>query len=45
MIMTKKAIRSRALDMLEKEIKPEIVLIAHEKWLRELIAKEIKEGK
>lgn len=42
MIMTKKAIRNKALDMLEKEIKPEIVLIAYEKWLRELIAKEVK---
>ncbi len=41
--MTKSGIRKKALDMLKEEINPEVVLIAYEKWLRELIAKEIKD--
>lgn len=43
-MMTRETIRHRALDMLEEEgIRPEMVLIAYERWIRELIAKEIKE--
>lgn len=43
-MMTRQTIRLKALGMLEEEgIKPEIVLIAYERWIRELIAKEIKE--
>lgn len=45
-MLTRRGIRKKALDMLEAEkVKPEVVLIAYEKWLRELIAKEIKEKK
>lgn len=43
-MISRQGIRKKALDMLEKEeVKPEIVLISYEKWLRELIAKEIKD--
>lgn len=40
-VMTRQAIRSKALDMLQEGIPSERVLIAYERWLRELIAKEI----
>lgn len=40
-VMTKHAIRKLALEMLQEGIPSERVLIAYERWLRELIAKEI----